>query len=636
MSAIYGIVNHDGRPVDPSALARMSESMAHREADDLGVWIKDSVGIGHRMMRTTPESLHEKLPFWDKESELVITADARIDNRVELGEALGLIREVNDGTPDSTLILCAYKKWRESCVDHLLGDFAFVIRDERRKLFFCARDHMGIRPFNYFADHNRFVFATEAPAILKAPGVPNKINEERIADFLVEPLEGIDKTSTFYRDIYRLPPAHTLVITGKKIIKNCYWTPDPDKKIVLNSDEEYVDAFNEIYTDAIDKRLRSNNDVASMLSGGNDSSSIVGIARELHLARTGKPFPVFTAVSADDPDCRETHYINVMLDQGGLSATTISPDELDSYAEEIGDIVERALEPFDPMIMIIAIYLLAKNSGYRVMLDGLDGDMIHSLSPAYPAILIKNGKYRQAIDEMRLQKKNLYGDEISFARILYHILRAAYSPPFQQKIRRTLSIRKLRKSFNHNIINKDFARKIHLTDRIARLYEHGCNGLCQSFGAMHTAAILHPYVTVGVERYDRIAALCGIEHRHPLLDRRLIDFMLAIPWNQKVRSGWNKYLLRSASEAVVPGEICWQQGGGHVGHKFERKWQQMYFNEVTTTLEEVPHDSRKYFDLSRMKSIFDLTNTKSDNHKGFYTTRTDIHYLLNWLSNSEH
>ena len=120
-----------------------------------------------------------------------------------------------------------------------------------------------------------------------------------------------------------------------------------------------------------------------MLSGGMDSSSIVGIARDLHLSKTGKPFRVFAAVSENNPDCRDTYFINAVLDQGGLSATTVSVEQLGDLNEEISRIVKAAQEPFDPMIMIIAIYLTAKKSGCQVMLDGIKDVGKISVASAY-------------------------------------------------------------------------------------------------------------------------------------------------------------------------------------------------------------------------------------------------------------
>ena len=105
------------------------------------------------MLHTTPESLYEKLPQQDDEAGLVITADARIDNRDELFDALGIPNPDRPTMPDSALILKAYRKWGQDCPNHLLGAFAFTIWDKKEQSLFCARDQMGFKPFYYYRSH---------------------------------------------------------------------------------------------------------------------------------------------------------------------------------------------------------------------------------------------------------------------------------------------------------------------------------------------------------------------------------------------------------------------------------------------------------------------------------------------------
>ena len=180
MSAIFGIINFDGRPVEETDLELMADTLVHRGPDTSDIWIKGAIGLGSRIFHSTLESFSEVLPYSDSETGLVIVADARIDNRSELGGSLGLIKQVKSGIPDSLLILNAYKKWADDCVDYLIGDFAFAIWDDHRKRLFCARDHMGIRPFIHYVSQDEFVFASEDKAVRKAPRVPTNINEERI------------------------------------------------------------------------------------------------------------------------------------------------------------------------------------------------------------------------------------------------------------------------------------------------------------------------------------------------------------------------------------------------------------------------------------------------------------------------
>lgn len=628
MSAILGILRFHGQRVEQSVLQKMAQVMSHRGPDDQGFWSQGSTGLGHGMFRTTPESLHEKQPFEDSESGFVITADARIDNREELAKSLGLGHAVREGFPDSYFILSAYKKWGEQCVNHLLGDFSFAIWNPRDNCLFCARDHMGVKPFNYYADQNGFVFASEVQAIQSVRHVNLKINEGRIADYLLG-LEGIDKTSTFFENTYRLPPAHTLLVKNGKISTRSYWEPDSEKRIVLASDEDYLSAFTEIYTDAIEKRMRGNGDVASMLSGGMDSSSIVGFARDLHHAKTGKPFPVFSANSTS-PDCRETHFINAVISQGGLSASSISIDEFEEMNNEITKVVYASQEPFDPMIMIIAIYLLAKKSNYRVMLDGIDGDVIASVSPSYPSVLLKDGDYRKALNAMSLQSENYYAGRLSTAAILYQNLRSAYTPQFLRKCRSAWRKYTPQKLPKNGLINKEFATRVDLAGRRERYSSHGGHNRHKSIHEIHAGGISHPHIPVALERYDRTAALCGIEPRHPLLDKRVIDFMVSIPLEQKVRHGWSKYLLRKTAEPVLSQDVCWRRGWEHVGWNFERKWLETNLVSVTNSINNSTVNLGQYLCGAKVRDIMGEISGKSASDD-IVTNMFEVFLLNNWI-----
>ena len=209
MSAIVGMLFADGRPVDPGDLERMTAPLAHRGPDGKGTWLGGRVGLGHLLLTTTPESQNERLPL--ERDGLTITADARLDNRDELLRAL----DISPAAPDGELILAAYGRWGEACPARLLGDFAFAVWDTRRRILFAARDHFGVKPLYYFCSPGVFAFASELKALLPVPFVPRRLDEERVADYLLS--LGEDTESTFYRDIRRLPPAHTITATGETV-----------------------------------------------------------------------------------------------------------------------------------------------------------------------------------------------------------------------------------------------------------------------------------------------------------------------------------------------------------------------------------------------------------------------------------
>ncbi len=216
MSGIVGIVHWDEEPINSNELEQMADTLHHRGPHGRGIWREEYCGLGHRLLWNSPESLREKQPSISADGNCVITADVRLDNREELIQALSLTHRPFADITDSELVLHAYQKWGQACPQKLLGDFAFAIWDSKQKQLFCARDHMGCKPLIYYHSNRIFAFASEVKALFCLERIPKRINEARIADFLVDTLERIDKTSTFYEDIFKLPPAHSLTVNQEK------------------------------------------------------------------------------------------------------------------------------------------------------------------------------------------------------------------------------------------------------------------------------------------------------------------------------------------------------------------------------------------------------------------------------------
>jgi asparagine synthase (glutamine-hydrolysing) len=195
-----------------------------------------------------------------------ITANARIDAREDLKLS------------DAELILNAYKKWGEACVNHLIGDFAFAIWDEREQRFFCARDHFGVKPFYFTYIDNEFAFSSSLNALRLNPKVSNTLNEVAVGDYLVFGVNQ-DLSTTIFKDIQRLPPGHTLTVANGSITTRRYWTPEPSAEVRFRDPESYVERFKELFARAVSDRLRTDR-VSISMSGGLDSTSLAAVARD--------------------------------------------------------------------------------------------------------------------------------------------------------------------------------------------------------------------------------------------------------------------------------------------------------------------------------------------------------------------
>src|SRR5262249_4316238 len=159
------IFNTDGASVDSELLERLTTSLTFRGPDARAVWCHGSVGFGHTLFRTTWEARYERQPF-TQEQQVWIVADARVDAREDLVHALGLDDPLPLArTPDVELILRAYLKWGEACLDHMIGDFSFAIWDGRSRKLFCARDHFGVKLFYYAWIGTTFIFSNTIAAL---------------------------------------------------------------------------------------------------------------------------------------------------------------------------------------------------------------------------------------------------------------------------------------------------------------------------------------------------------------------------------------------------------------------------------------------------------------------------------------
>ena len=161
MSGIAGIINFDGKPVEPGQIEKMTSAMDHRGPDGINHWVNDSVALGQCMLQTTPESLEEHQPLANENESLVLVMDGRVDNWQELRvKLLGKGAILRDRS-DAELVIRAYEIWGGECLQHIDGDFALVIWNTIKREVFCARDRMGNRPLYCWRKENTFVFSSD-------------------------------------------------------------------------------------------------------------------------------------------------------------------------------------------------------------------------------------------------------------------------------------------------------------------------------------------------------------------------------------------------------------------------------------------------------------------------------------------
>ncbi len=409
----------------------MVETLAHRGPDGAGVWVDGPIGLGHRMLHTTPESMLEDPPLVNETAGLVLTADARIDNREELIGVLGIKGRPHAEITDADLILGAYERWGERCPERLLGDFAFAIWDRREQRLLCARDNFGVKQLYFYRSDRIFAFASEIKALLCLAEVPRGLNEARLADYLV--LMAEEKRETLYRDIFRLPPGQALSVSRKETRTRTYWSLDPEREVRFRSDAEYAGAFRDIFTEAVRCRLRGVGPVGSTLSGGLDSSSVTCVARNLLASRDGPGrLHTFSGVYDDVPASDERPYIDAVLAHGGVEPHYVHPDRLSPLTNWEGASSWQEDEPlWNPqMALHWVVYQAAQERDVRILLDGFGGDSVVSHGTGYLAELARTGRWiRLASEGAALGRR--------FGRPTWRIVwRGGFSPLVPEPVRK--------------------------------------------------------------------------------------------------------------------------------------------------------------------------------------------------------
>lgn len=584
MSAIAGVFHKGIGSQAWKQGSGLMEALSHFPCDAAQVWHEDDVLLGCHNQWITPESVGEHNPYFDSERGLVITADAIIDNRVELFNQLQVKHQLREQMPDSELILLAYDKWGDEAPKHLAGDFAFMIWDRRNRKLFGARDFSGGRTLYYHRNAERFAFCTTIEPLLTLPGTERLLNEHWLAEFLAISgmVDTADASKTVYRNIEQLPPAHSITIIGERIIQTRYFQFKADERVRFKSDEQYVEAFQEVFQQAVTSRLRTHRRVGAQLSGGLDSGSIVSFASRA-LRPHNKSLHTFSYVPAKDfidytASClmpNERPLIeSTARHVGGIEDHYLDFQGKDSYSEidSFLDIMEMPYKFFENSFWMKGIFEKAEEQGVGVLLNGGRGNLSISWGSAIPfyATLLKKMKWIRLLREMRQYSLNIGSGR---AHVFSNVSRAAF--PFINHLRPQGDV------YHYPmVIHPDFAKK---TDVFNRLAEYGI-GDSGWFAAKnvyeerksHFDEVFH--WNAGNTLSTKLSLRHALWKRDPTNDIRVIRFCLSLPEDQYVQNGMDRALIRRATDKLLPDKVRLNQRtrgvqGADWVHRMLPKWQ---------------------------------------------------------------
>ncbi|MDP4124822.1 MAG: asparagine synthase-related protein [Bacillota bacterium] len=610
VSAICGICSKGISTNKRDALALMSGFDRYR-FDKTGSFTQDPVFLGCHQNCVTPESLEETLPYEDKETSLVITADAIIDNRDELFGIFAIpVEEQN--MPDSILILEAYKKWGAKCPEYLVGDFAFAIWDKQKSELFLARDHVGKRSLYYYDSPDIFAFSTLMEPLFKISGVNKHLNETYIADFLAitSIRHELSDEMTIYEGVFNLPPASAMLVSKNGIKKWCYWEIKKAKEIHFDTDAEYEEAFRKVYSEAVNCRLRSVKKVGILLSGGLDSGSVACLAAP-ELKKRNEKLYSFTQVPMKGykdwlPESKladEREYVEEVCAYIGNIEPHYIASEGKSPLTEINErlkTLEQPYKTFENAYWGNACFKTAHDMGLDVLLSGQSGNATVSWGNfnSYMIYLLKNIRLNTFLKEIRAYSKRQKTNPlrlilgIGFNFMPYRIKKHRYIKKNGQDFSEFLSP-----------INPQFAKAMKVEKRFKKykfdplFIAHG-DSFTERMKMLVTSGFSH---LGAIETKSTLAF--GVEKRDPTRDKRVIEFCINLPENQWVRDGEERRFIRHAMKGYMPDMVRLNTTvrGRQAADWMQRiapEWAAVYKEMETIGDNEL---ERKYLDIPRIK-----------------------------------
>jgi asparagine synthase (glutamine-hydrolysing) len=552
MSGFCGQFNRDGRPATAEDLASSMEALAHHGRDGHGVWFGGPVAFGHQMLHVTPESMDETLPCRQPHPPLAITGDFRLDNRAELLAELDAPRESWAALPDSAIILRAYARWGVDCADRLLGDFAFVVWDETAQHLFCARDFIGAKPFYYHATPEGFYFAGDIVALLAFDAVSDEL-DLRYARSYLEYGRFYHLEYSFFQDVRKLPPGHTLTVSARGLDKCRYWLPEGSPEIRYARDEEYFEHLRALLDEAVGARLRSAFPVGSHLSGGLDSSTVAVLAAR-RLKQRGETLHGFSwsppPAESEFPLADERALIETICEAEGIIPVYTPTQSDDLIAIWTRDITRH---PEHTLRWEVTTSRIAEAMGKRVLLSGWGGDEgVTFNGRGYLADLFRHGRWITMTRELALRSR-VYNDDF-WGNLKSRVILPLLPDGLVRRLRPALM------DVKPAPLPVRFLQPVFAT-RLSRAAPYPPSDLRERPGARNYQIRLlhHGHLTERMESWADNGGQRGLEYRFPLLDRRVVEFALGIPGRLYNSRGWKRYLFRQTASGVLPEEVSWHQ-----------------------------------------------------------------------------
>jgi asparagine synthase (glutamine-hydrolysing) len=554
MSGIYGIINLKKNPVEKHQMDKMEALLIHRGIDGKAQWINKNVGLGHLKLEITPESEYERLPLEYK--QWVITADARIDNRDELDTSLSIEEAEREKTPDTTYIVKAYEKWGKDCVKHLIGDFAFAIWDKNEETLFCARDHIGIKPFFYLKTEDKFIFSSELKTLVELKEIKLEIKESKLGDFILLIQDIINPKETLFKGIHRVLPAYFGFLKQGVFRLESYWLLKESKHFILNHEEACIEKFRQLLIQAVGCRMRTKYDIGATLSGGLDSSSIVCMAAR-QLAQKDRNLYTASPVLPENwegiEEDEKEYIVEVLKQEKNIIAQYITTEQFQIF-EDLEDILNKTYFPVNTFYNMdnALTKALKEKSAIRIILSGFTGDMgVSQKANGLISFLISNLRWRVALNIIVLRAKV---EKTSSLIIFLREGIAPFTPQYLKNLYKKLRGQNKKTNLLETAITHSFDKRLGLSEKIEK-YEKRLphNKEISSYINFAFKGSITNFEELNIQK-----AHFGLEENFPFADIRILNFLVSIPPQYFQVNGWKRGLIRHAMISILPTKIIWR------------------------------------------------------------------------------
>lgn len=454
---------------------------------------------------------------------LIIVGDVRIDNRMDVIDILRKNGKTIQDSSDLELVLLLYLQFGSDCVKWIVGEFSFVLWDERMNRIFAARDQIGMRTLFWTQQGDSLWIASDI-FLLQDIFAQDKIDRQYFHSFFIEG-GCVDSELTPYLEVKRVPSGHYLSNNKESTLLFSYWNlSEVTGEIRYSTEEEFCEQFRTLLKEAVRCRISPQGKTAILMSGGLDSTSIFAMAKQLEHVGDSATIPI-SGIFDDFLDCDEREYIKPLLEKYNTEAHYLRCDNL-GILKSFPDDAPWTFEPHVPSIthgFTSSLMKFSRDAGAAHVLTGCSGDHFLSGTPGVIADLIGKCAFGSAFK----QAKSLA--EMTRGSLFRTIWKYGLAPHF-------------RMGFYNEITGnrgKDFRSKIAI---IPTLYQ-------KEFYRQWTGTKNRIYM-------DReIGPQVGVDIQHPFMDRRLVEFLYKIPGEKLWSSGTRKVILRNALKEDLPKEI---------------------------------------------------------------------------------